>query len=318
MTSPLDQAKKLKAQLEREGSVEALQRLSEFMSVYTGENEVISSEDLMEDIKKFESEERHKTGIKQLDDILDGFRSNQVIAIAAPTKAGKTQFCVHLARNLKNTTMFLFEESAPEVLYKYYKKGLKMPRFYTPRNVVGMDLDMVYLKMIESWAKYDSKIFFIDHLHYLLDDENMNTTYKIKIVMQQLKEFAKRHNFTIFIVAHIKHIAVDQPPGAEAIRDSSFVAQYADTTIMLWRETHEVGARGHKNVINYTNNLLVNVYYNRKINFTHPNNNNTGLCNLTFNTDTWTYDETDWYTMWIDNGEQKESEKSKVLKNIRS
>lgn len=318
MTSPLDQAKKLRKKLEEEGSIEAMQRLSEFMSEYTGDTEVVSSLDLTEDIKKFEEEERLYTNIKRLDDILDGFRSNQVIAIAAPTKAGKTQFCVHLARGLKNSTMFLFEESAPEVLYKYHKKGLELPRFYTPRNVVGLDLDMVYLKMIEAWAKYNSRVFFIDHLHYLLDDQNINTTYKIKTVMQQLKEFAKRHGFTIFIVAHIKHIAVDQPPGAEAIRDSSFVAQYADTTIMLWRETHEIGARGHKNVINYTNNLLVNVYYNRKINFTNESNINTGLVDLTFNTDTWTYDESDWYSEWSESTIQESLRKAEVLNKLKT
>jgi replicative DNA helicase len=318
MKSPLDQAKELKKQLENEGSVDALHRLSEFMSVYTGENEVVSSEDLLEEVKQFENEERYYTGIVALDNILDGFRSNQVIAVAAPTKAGKTQFCMHIARSLPNPTMFLFEESAAEVLYKYYKKGVKLPRFYTPRNVVGLDLDGVYLKMIESWAKYNSRIFFIDHLHYLLDDDNnINTTYKIKTVMQQLKEFAKRHGFTIFLVAHIKHIAVDQPPGAEAIRDSSFVAQYADTTIMLWRETQESGARGHKNVLSYTNNLLVNIFYNRKINFTDPLNRNTGLVDLTFNVDTWSYDETDWYTYWIENGKEEEKGSSQILKNIK-
>jgi len=317
MISHYDQALALKKELEKEGSVDALHRLSEFMSAYTGENEVIASTDLLEEIKEFENEERYMTGIPRLDTILDGFRSNQVIAIAAPTKAGKTQFCMHIARSLPNPTMFLFEESAPEVLYKYYKKGIPLPNFYTPKTIVGLDIEGVYLKMIEAWAKYNSRIFFIDHLHYLLDDSNQNTTYKIKTIMQQLKEFAKRHKFTIFIVAHIKHIAVDQPPGADAIRDSSFVSQYADTTIMLWRETIEVGARGHKNVLNYTNNLLVNVFYNRKINFADVNNNNTGLVDLTFNTDTWSYDETEWYTEWIDNGNKKEEEKADVLKGIR-
>jgi hypothetical protein len=58
MKSPLDQAKELKKQLENEGSVDALHRLSEFMSVYTGENEVVSSEDLLEEVKQFENEER--------------------------------------------------------------------------------------------------------------------------------------------------------------------------------------------------------------------------------------------------------------------
>lgn len=317
MTNHLDLAKQLHDKFKKEGSIDAMHKLAEFMAEYSGDTEVVSSESLIEEIEKFEKEERYKTGIVKLDKILDGFRSNQVIAIAAPTKAGKTQFCVHLAKNLPNPTMFLFEETAPEVLYKYHKKGIALPRFYTPRNVVGMDLDEVYRKMIEAWAKYDSKIFFIDHLHYLLDDSNLNTTYKIKTVMQELKEFAKRHNFTIFIVAHIKHIAVNEPPGAEAIRDSSFVAQYADTTMMLWRETYNSGAREHKNVINYTKNLLVNVYYNRKINFTDPDNNNTGLIDLTFNTDTWSYDETDWYTEWIDNGKEEDKKTSSIISGLR-
>lgn len=312
--SQIEQAKKLQEQFKKEGSIEAMQRMAEFMSHYSGDDEVVASVDLIEEIKKFEKEERYFTGIKSLDRILDGFRSNQVIAVAAPTKAGKTQFCVHLARNLKNPTMFLFEETAPEVLYKYYKKGLELPRFYTSKNVTGMNLEDVYRKMIEAWAKYDSRIFFIDHLHYLLDDSAVNTTYKIKQVMQELKEFARRHNFTIFIVAHIKHINVTEPPGADAIRDSSFVSQYADTTIMLWRQVVNIGAQGHKNVNNYTNNLLVNVYYNRKINFTDPNNQNTGLVDLTFNTETWSYDETKWYTEWID----EEAEETRAIMDKKS
>lgn len=310
----IEQAKQLRAQFEKEGSTEAMHRLSEFMSEYQGDNEVVESTSLIEDIKAFENEERYMTDIPKLNEILDGFRSNQVIAIAAPTKAGKTQFCVHLARSLPNPTMFLFEESAPEVMYKYYKKGKDLPRFYTPRNVVGMKLEDVYLRMIEAWAKYDSRIFFIDHLHYLLDDTPQNTTYKIKQVMQELKEFAKRHNFTIFIVAHIKHMAVDKPPGAEAIRDSSFVAQYADTTIMLWRETFEAGAKGHTNVIQYSNNLLVNIIYNRKINFTQPQNVNTGLVDLTFNTDKWEYEPSDWYTEWTN---KESNERSNIIKNLQ-
>lgn len=318
MSSNLDQAKQLRAQFEREGSVEAIHRLSEFMSLYTGDNEVIESTDLVEEIEKFENEERYKTGIKKLDTITDGFRSNQIVAIAAPTKAGKTQFCVHLARNLPNPTMFLFEESAPEVLYKYHKKGIELPRFYTPKDTNGMDLETVYLKMIEAWAKYNSRIFFIDHLHYLLDDSNQNTTYKIKMVMQELKQFAKRHGFTIFLVAHIKHMAVDKPPGAEAIRDSSFVAQYADTTIMLWRETYEAGAAGHSNVIQYTKNLLVNIIYNRKINFSDPDNRNTGLVDLAFNTDTWQYDESDWYTEWIEGNREQDKKNKGILSNLQT
>lgn len=302
----LEQAKKLHDQLKKEGSIDAMHKLAEFMSKYTGDDEVVLSTDLIKEIEAFEKEARYYTGIKRLDDILDGFRSNQVIAISAPSKAGKTQFCMHIARNLPNPTMFLFEETAAEVLYKYWKKKIPLPRFYTPKNFVGYTMDDLYRKMIEAWAKYDSKIFFIDHLHYLLDDGAENTTFKIKKVMQELKEFAKRHGFTIFLVAHIRHQSFTEPPGIEDIRDSSFIPQYADTTIMLWRETYQPGAREHKKIYTYTNNLLVNVALNRKINF--KTDINTGLVDLTFNPGTWSYDETEWYTEWIEDGKTTSGE----------
>jgi replicative DNA helicase len=211
--------------------------------------------------------------------------------------------------------MFLFEESAPEVLYKYYKKGIELPRFYTPLNERGLDMDGIYLKMLEAWTKYNSRIFFIDHLHYLLDDSKESPTFKIKKVVQDLKQFAKQLNFTIFLVAHIKHQNNDEPPGVEAIRDSSFVAQYADTTLMLWRETYKSGAKEHKNLTNYTNNLLINVALNRKINF--KTDRNTGLVDLTFNTDTWSYEESNWYKQWVEKGTEEDELTKRVLNKIR-
>jgi len=315
MKTPLEQAKDLHNTLKKEGSVESLHRLLEFMAQYSGEDEVVLSTDLLEEIKKFENEERYYTGIDKLDEILDGFRSNQVIVLSAPTKAGKTQFSVHIARKLPNPTMFLFEESAPEVLYKYHKKGIPLPRFYTPQSVIGMNIDDVYRKMIEAWAKYESRIFFIDHLHYLLDDGSENTTHKIKKVMQELKEFAKRHSFTIFLIAHIKHQTLTEPPGIEDIRDSSFIPQYADTTIMLWRETYNPGVQSHKKIYSYTNNLLVNVALNRKINF--KSDRNTGLVDLTFNSQTWGYEPSDWYSEWIE-GNRKDAEATNdIIKKLR-
>jgi replicative DNA helicase len=308
--SALKEAQKLYEEFQRAGSIEAMTKLTEFMALYEGEDEIVPLANL--DISEFEEEERYLTGIPKLDGILDGFRSNQLIAVSAPSKAGKTQFCMHLARALPNPTMFLFEETAQEVLYKYHKKGIELPpNLYALRSLTEYSVDYVYRKMIEAWAKYDSRIFFIDHLHYLIPNEgNEHATYKIKRIMQDLKQFAKRHGFTIFIVAHISHQSYDQPPGIEDIRDSSFIAQYADTTLMLWRETYNAGAREHKKLYNYTNNLLINVALNRKINFSKDYN--TGLVDLTFNTDTWSYEPSDWYTEWIETG-SKEVMKSKNL-----
>lgn len=316
MITPLEQARTLHEELKKDVSnVEAMSRLVEFMSEYEGGDKMVLSTDLVKQIEALEKEDRYMTGIPELDAITDGFRSNQVVVISAPPKAGKTQLCVHMAKHMPNPTMFLFEESPAEVLYKYHKKGLELPRFYTHTDLVEDSIDGLYRKMIEAWAKYNSRIFFVDHLHYLLNDEDRETTtYKIKKVMQELKNFAKRHHFTIILIAHMTKGGFTEPPGIEAIRDSSFIPQYADTTIIVWRETFQSGAREHKNVYNYSNNILINVALNRKINF--KTDRNTGLVDLAFNTDTWSYEESKWYTEWIDEGKKEDSVKKSVMDRI--
>jgi predicted ATP-dependent serine protease len=318
MKTPLQQARELHEELKKDGSnVEALLRLTEFMREYDGDDRIIHSSELDAKIQALENEERYYTGIKKLDGILGGLRSNQIIVLSAPPKAGKTQLCVQMARNLPNPTMFLFEESPEEVLYKYKKKGIKLPSFYTVNDLVEDDVEGLYRKMIEAWAKYNSRIFFVDHLHYLLNYEDKNTAGdKIRHVMTELKKFTKRHNFTIILVAHMTKGNFTEPPGIEAIRDSSFIPQFADTTIILWRETIKAGAREHGNVYQQTNNLLINVALNRKLNF--ETDVNTGLVDLTFNTATWEYEQTDWYTEWILDEDQQDTHKSNILKKIQT
>lgn len=317
MNTPLEQARLLHKELQKdEKNVEAMLKLVEFMKEYDADDKIVLSTDLEDQINELENEERYYTGLKKIDDVTDGFRSNQVIAISAPPKAGKTQFCVHMARNFPNPTMFLFEETPAEVLYKYKKKGIPLPRFYTHKDLVEDSIDGLYRKMIEAWAKYDSRIFFVDHLHYLLDDSNKDMGSKIRHIMQELKKFAKRHHFTIFLIAHMTKGNFTEPPGVEAIRDSSFIPQYADTTLILWRQTFNSGAKEHKNVYNYTNNLLVNIALNRKINFV--TDINTGLADFTFNTTTWGYESSEWYSEWIKEGKEEDRARNDILKKIQS
>lgn len=314
MKTSLQQAKELHTEFKKKGDTESLLRLTEFMSSYSGDDEVVPSTSLKDQIDELENEERLYTGIKKLDKITDGFRSNQIVVLSAPPKSGKTNLAVYFASKLPNTTMFLFEETAPEVLYKYHKKGLDLPKFYTLKHTSGMNVESLYRKMIEAWAKYNSKIFFIDHLHFILENSNLNKGDQIERAMKELKEFCKLHGFTIFLVAHMTKGHFDEPPGVEAIRDSAHIPALADTVIILWRETYKSGAREHKNVIGQTKNLLLNIALNRKINFT--NDYNTGLVDLTFNTDTWTYEETDWYTEWIEEGKNEDKKTDDVLNRL--
>lgn len=239
----------------------AKKRLEDAMRVYSGDDELISSLDILKKIQTEPPEEKFLTGIKKLDDILQGFRRNQLIVLAAPTKSGKTQFTVELASRLKETNpvMIPFEESAEEIVRKFNDRKEKPPLFYTPKSITGNTLTWIEKKIIEGKVKYNSVLFFIDHLHFIVPFTSDRLDTRIGQTMRELKTIAKNHNVIIVLVAHLKKTDMQVSPTLEDLRDSSFVAQEADTVMMMWRQAKREGGQMH-----ITNNTSVSVQANRR------------------------------------------------------
>lgn len=262
--------------------LEAKFRLEEAMRVYSGEDELISSLELLEKIKTEPEEEKFMSGITGLDNILNGFRRNQLIVLAAPTKSGKTQFCVELCSRLEKTNpVFIpFEESAEELVRKFHDRKEEPPLFYTPKTITGNTLKWVEKKIVEGKVKYNSELFFVDHLHFIVPFTSDRLDTRIGQTMRELKSIAKAHNVIIILVAHLKKTNMQVSPTLEDLRDSSFVAQEADTVMMMWRQ-----AKRESGQMIITNNTVVSVQANRRT-------GNTGNVKLTFIDGK--YQEYDW------------------------
>jgi replicative DNA helicase len=241
--------------------IDALVRLEETMKVYTGDDELISSLEILERIKTQPEEEKFMTGIEGLDHHLKGFRKNQVIVLCAPTKSGKTQFCVELTIRMAQTNpvWIPFEESAEELVRKFHDRKEEPPLFYTPKNITGNTLEWIEKRIVEGKVKYGSQLFFIDHLHFIVPFSSDRLDTRIGQVMRTLKTIAKNHGVTIVLVAHLKKTNVTVSPTLEDLRDSSFIAQEADTVLMLWRETKREGGQ-----VVITNNTTVSIQANRR------------------------------------------------------
>jgi len=239
---------------------EALLRLEEAARTYQGEDEVVSWKDIAEDLKTRPEEKKIMTGYKELDDILSGFRHKQLIVVSAATKSGKTSFCIEMTSRMKeyNPMWLPFEEPAEELILKFLDRKEDPPHAFSPKTMKGNTLTWVEKKIIEAKAKYDSQIVFIDHLHFIIQmGENMSQ--QIGITMRELKRLAVKWNVVIILIAHLKKTKMEEQPTLEDLRDSSFIAQEADTVIMLWRETKkELGQ------VIITNNVNISVQANRK------------------------------------------------------
>jgi len=248
----------------QEGVVEQekrLEQLKEKARKYEGDDQVISSEEFIKKIKSRPEEEKLKTGFRDLDYILDGFRLNQLVTLCGPTKTGKTTFAMELTIRMRehNPMWIPFEEGAEELITKFLDRKEQPPQFYTPEHLTSKTINWIEQKIVESIAKYNTKVVFIDHLHFIVPFTVERHDLAVGRTMRELKGLAKRWNVCIFILAHLKKTKLTEQPTLEDIRDSSFVAQESDTVMMIWRRSKRVNGK-----MEITNDSGLSIQANRR------------------------------------------------------
>jgi len=236
-------------------------RLQEIALEYNGEDKVVSSLEIAEAIKNRPEEKKIMSGYAELDNILKGFRLKQLIVISASTKSGKTSFCIELTSRMKdeNPTWFPFEESAEELIQKFLDRGEQPPLFYTPERMSGSTSLWIEKKVIESKAKYNTNVIFIDQLDFIVPFGADNHALRVGQAMRDMKAIAKKWNVVIVLICHLTKTKLDVQPTLEDLKGSSSIAQEADTVILLWRENKRVDGE-----IQITNNVNVSVQANRR------------------------------------------------------
>lgn len=200
--------------------------------------EVISSYELADELRAtLQPELRITSGIPSLDKAVDGFSPGELYIISGPTKHGKTLFAQSLTnqfiRQNANCLWFSFEVQPQQFLASFPE----LPLFFLPRKLKPNAMDWLIGRMDESRKKYQTRVVFIDHLHYLFDmARSKNSSIEIGTVIRILKINAVSSGYLIFLLAHTRKGNYGKEKITyDAIRDSSFVAQESDCVIMIAR-----------------------------------------------------------------------------------
>jgi len=229
----------------------------EILQKYQGEDMVVSSREIQEELASQPKDTFIlNSKIPRLDNLLGGFRKGQLVVISAPTGQGKTSFCQTLTETfVEKCLWFSYEVGIEEFLAKFRE----VPLFYLPRQLKQNSLKWLEIRIMESIAKYGTKVIFIDHLHYLLEMQRMAEAKSISLLvgmmMRDLKRMAIKHSIIIFLVSHMRKTLYDKMPEIEDLRDSSFIAQESDIVIFLKRI---------KEGEEYTNRAVLKVAKNRR------------------------------------------------------
>ena len=180
-----------------------------------------------------------KAGIPGIDYACEGFQDGELIVIAGPTKQGKTLLAqtltVNFARQKEYACWFSYEVPARQFLDQFPI----LPLFYLPTNNKAQDFNWFMERCLEAFFKYNTRIFFIDHLHFLVDMARVsNPSLEIGSIVRRIKRFAVDNDFVIFLLCHIRKNESDDLSYKD-LRDSSFIAQDSDTCIMIKRTPKE-------------------------------------------------------------------------------
>lgn len=243
-TSKLIESLKVEIQKEKNEvqKAEQLLRLQDIAKIYNGDDRVVSSEELMEQLKNTPEKEKFYSGFAKLDEKMEGFVTGESIFLSGITKHGKTSMCMELSVRFEaqNPLWLSFEERAIDLMRKFHDKTQTYPHFFTPRQNEQPNLEWVEKKIVEAKAKYNSKVVFIDHIGFVSDAErgkDDTEASRLERISRAVHSLAVKWDVLIFLMGHLTKVRSDQQPDIENIKGSSAIAQEADLTILLWRNT---------------------------------------------------------------------------------
>lgn len=189
-------------------------------------------------------------GLPGLDELTEGICEGELISVSGLTKQGKTTFAQSITHNLArkeiNVGWFTFEVTPARFLEKFKGDERALNFGLLPTEHRAGDLKWLFERIAEMHVVWHTRIFVIDHLHYLFDMwGSRNVSLSIGQVVRALKYLAVKGGFTIFLLCHYsKGQREENTDSYENIRDSSLIAQESDAVFLIRRMKDECGDYG--------------------------------------------------------------------------
>lgn len=236
------------------------------LSEYVGEDRVVTSKELSEELVVDSDLYKTKTGFPSLDRMLDSVEAGELIIVTGPSGQGKTTLLMSVSQNMirnnDDSLWFTLEVTPRQFLQKIKASSEDMPLFYVPRNPIDYTdqkymeqwekqhkrryemIDWIEDRIIETKVKYETedrrlRCVYIDHLHQLFSSTQFNTNLSLEIgdLVAKIKDIALLHDITVFLVAHCKDVPPDTSREIRMsdLRDSGMISRLADTVLGVWR-----------------------------------------------------------------------------------
>lgn len=235
----------------------------------------------------------YPTGYKVYDEaFMGGFKDGDLVVLSGFTGHGKTHFAQSITHNMVNAGQpclwFSYEVGMGELWRKFKAMGVEDSFLaYSPERVINQKVDFVAQKIIEARDAFKTKIVFIDHLGFLATDpanydQNLSSNYATQLttICRKLKSIAVAEGVVIVLLAHLKKPAKNtDEPSYHDLKDSSGVAQEADSVVLIHRQKLDSGSK-------YTNDSSDGEIYSNESKVKIEKNRRTGATKI-FKVEMW-------------------------------
>jgi len=214
------------------------------------------------------------TGIENLDNIIVGLRSTEMIVVAARPSIGKTSFALNIASNIginnkKSIAFFSLEMSSEQLTRRllcslaevsekdFYEKRFEDNEFRKKWSQVttaamhlknaeiyidptpGLSINELRAKALRLKHKHDIDVVIIDYLQLMKADvgRNDNRQNEVAKISVGVKSLAKELNVPVIVLAQLNRQAEQQErPKLSHLRESGAIEQDADIVMFLHRD----------------------------------------------------------------------------------
>lgn len=232
---------------------------------YSGDDEIIMSYDLLERLESMAAETHEVemvSGFPGLDREIKSFLGGELVVVSGPTKGGKTLLCQSLTGNFYDRghacLWFSYEVPAHQFLKQF---GDQLPAFCVPKELKENSASWIIERVHEAKLKYNIHAVFIDNTHNVLNLTTNNLSQVMGEFVKLMKKMALKFNIVVFLLHHMSKVKLDagEEISSQSLRDSSMVAQTADTVMFVWRDK-DVIVNPRKSYLKVTENRRHGVF----------------------------------------------------------
>lgn len=272
--------RKLCLQVISEINTETIDDLLNIIRLHTAEllqkrgSEIMSSKEMAREINEFlEIRSKHTgqlsgitSGLKDLDELTDGFQQGEMTIIAGRPGTGKSAFAMACAshagvpvgvislemgshqlgiRQLSTLSGvdlwrlrkgFLRQEDWPNVA-EGFKAMAELPVYFSFSSYKTTAIERTITQMIEI---YGCQVVIVDYLQLTKGNESKKREQEVAEVSRTLKLSALQHNMPILVLSQLNREVEkrqQEKPVLSDLRESGAIEQDADVVIFLWKDT---------------------------------------------------------------------------------